>query len=256
MTPHTFIKIIMPLFAILFTVGCTHTTPIGQPLMTVPHPGKYQLTYYTPSEEFPLYTMATVDGREFLAMDDVVLPTVQSLYLLAHWKIFDGETVLDIGTGSGVQAVFAADNASMIVATDINPAAVRMARLNVKRNGVANIIDVRQGDLFSPINKDEKFDVILFNIDYPYSEATQGLWEVHERFFAEVKHYLNRGGRIYYQSGRIENAARINTMANKNNMSILSMRMDVALEIDRQPIVYLIKRNLDIEVKAEAWNKR
>jgi len=41
-------------------------------------------------------------------------------------------------------------------------------------------------------------------------------------------------------------------MTNKNGMSILSMRMDVALEADRQPIVYLIKRTLDVEVKAKS----
>jgi len=255
MVQQILIKTGVLLLATMFTVGCTHTTRIGQPFMTVPHPGKYQLTYYTPSKEFPLYTMAIVDGREFLAMDDVVLPTAQSLYLLTHWKIFDGETVLDMGTGSGVQAVFAADKASMVVATDINPAAVKMANLNAERNGVDDIIDVRYGDLFAPINKKEKFDVILFNIDYPHNEATQGLWKLHERFFAEVTNYLKRDGRIYYQSGLIDNAARINAMANKNGMSILSMRMDVALEANRQPIVYLIKRSLDLELKTKAWGK-
>ncbi len=256
MTQQVFIKIGVLLFTTIFIVSCMHTTHISQPFMMVPHPGKYQLIYHTPSQEFPLHSMATVDGREFLAIDDVVLPSVQSLYLLTHWKILDGETVLDIGTGSGVQAVFAADKASVVVATDINPAAVKIARLNAKRNGADNIIDVRQGDLFAPINKDEKFDVILFNIDYPYNEATQGLWKLHERFFTEVNNYLEPGGRIYYQSGLVDNAARINSMANKNGMSILSMRMDVALEADRQPIVYLIKRNLDIEVKTGVWGKR
>jgi len=255
MTQQVFIRIGVLLFATTFIVSCMHTTHIGQPFMTVPHPGKYQLIYHTPSQEFPLHSMATVDGREFLAIDDVVLPSVQSLYLLTHWKIFDGEAVLDLGTGSGVQAVFAADKASVVVATDINPTAIKMARLNVQRNGADNIIDVRQGDLFAPINKTEKFDVILFNIDYPHDEATQGLWKLHERFFTEVKNYLKRGGRIYYQSGLIDNAARINSMANKNGMSILSMRMDVALEADRQPIVYLIKRNLDVEVKTGVWDR-
>jgi len=255
MSQHNFIKTGILLISSLLTIGCTHTTLTDQLLMTVPHPGKYQLTYHTPSQEFPLHSMATIDGREFLAVDDVVLPSVQSLYLLTHWKIFDRETVLDIGTGSGVQAVFAADNASVVVATDINPAAVKMAKLNAKRNGVDDIIDVRQGDLFAPINKDEKFDVILFNINYPYNEATQGLWKLHERFFAEVKNHLKQGGRIYYQSGRIDNIVRINTMATKNGMSILSMRMDVALEADRQPIVYLIQRNLDVEVNTKVWGK-
>jgi len=248
-----FFKTGILLFTTIFNIGCLHSAHIGQPFMSIPHPGKYQLVYYTPSQEFPLYSMATVDGREFLAVADVVLPSASSLYLLTHWKIFEDEVVLDMGTGSGVQAVFAADKASAVVATDINPAAVKIARLNAERNGVDDVIEVRQGDLFVPINKDEKFDVILFNIDYPHSEATRGLWELHERFFAEVKNYLKRGGRIYYQSGRIDNVAHINNMVNKNGMSIIGMRMDVALEVDRQLVVYLIKRNLDVEVKVGAW---
>jgi len=250
MTQHASLKTGILLFTTLFIVGCLHSTHTGQPLMTVPHPGKYQLVYYSPPQEFPLYSMATVDGREFLATEDVVLPSALSLYLLTYQEIFDNEVVLDMGTGSGVQAVFAADKASAVVATDINPAAVKIARLNAKRNGVDDIVDVRQGDLFTPIGKTEKFDVILFNIDYPYSEATRGLWKLHERFFAEVKNYLKRGGRIYYQSGRIDNIAHVNAMVAKNGMSILGMRMDVALEVDRQPIVYLIKRNLDVQAKA------
>jgi len=38
--------------------------------------------------------------------------------------------VLDMGTGSGVCAVFAAQHARRVVAVDINPAAVRCARIN------------------------------------------------------------------------------------------------------------------------------
>jgi len=126
MAQQVFIRIGVLLFATTFIVSCMHTTHIGQPFMTVPHPGKYQLAYHTPSQEFPLHSMATVDGREFLVIDDVVLPSVQSLYLLTHWKIFDG--------------------ASVVVATDINPAAIKMAKLNAQRNGADNIIDVRQGE--------------------------------------------------------------------------------------------------------------
>jgi len=250
MTQQVFIKAGV-LFLALTMSGCMHSPRIGQPYMTTPHPGKYQLVYFESTKEFPLYSMATVDGREFFAVEGVVSPSVQSLYLLTHSKIFEGDTVLDLGTGSGVQAVFAADNASVVVATDIDPVAVKMARLNVERNGVSNVVEVRQGDLFAPIKRDEKFDVILLNLSYPRSEANQGLWKLHERFFAEVKSFLKRGGRIYYQSGEIGNISRINDMANKNGMSIISMRMDAALEADSRPIVYLIQRNIDMQVKAD-----
>lgn len=257
MAQQIFIRTSIILFFITILAGCLHMTRIGQPFMAPPHPGKYQLVYYPPTKEFPLYSMVTVDGREFLVGEDVVPPSVQSLYLLTYWKVFEGESVLDLGTGSGVQAVFAADKASRVVATDINPVSVTMARMNVERNGVDNIVEVRQGDLFAPIKEAEKFDVILFNIEYPHNEESLGLWQLHERFFAEVKKHLNRGGRLYYQSGNIENAPRVNTMASKNGMSVLSMRMDASLETDTRPIVYLIKRSIDLEVDADAgkWNR-
>ncbi len=240
-------------FLLIWLAGCSHGTRIGQPFMTVPHPGKYQLAYYTPSQEHPVYSIATVDGRKFYVKDDVVMPSAQSMYLLSHWVLHEGETVLDMGTGSGVQAVFAADKASHVLATDINPAAVEMAKFNAEKNGVGDRVEVRKSDLFSAIGKNEKFDVILFNIDYPHNEATQGLWKLHERFFAQVKDHLNPNGRLYYQSGRIENIARIDEMVRINGMSIISMRMDAALEVDKQPIVFLIKRNEDLQIKPDAW---
>jgi HemK-related putative methylase len=70
--------------------------------------------------------------------------------------------VLDMGTGSGVCAVFAANYARRVVAVDINPAAARCAHINACLNHLEHKIDVRHGDLFAPVAK-ESFDLILFN---------------------------------------------------------------------------------------------
>jgi release factor glutamine methyltransferase len=70
--------------------------------------------------------------------------------------------VLDMGTGSGVCAVFAAKRARRVVAIDINSAAVRCARINALMNHVEHKVEVRYGDLFAPV-RDERFDLILFN---------------------------------------------------------------------------------------------
>jgi len=226
----------------------TNNSEADQPYLTVSHPGKYKLEYFPPSKEFPNYLRAKVDGREILVTENVQSPSAQSLYLLTHWKIAEGETVLDIGTGSGVQAIFAADKASSVLATDISAEAVEVAKLNVQHHGLGKKIEVRQGDLFAPVNKDEKFDVILFNIAYPYNDETQGLWKVHERFFAEADKYLKPGGRIYYQSGLIDNIPKIKSLVDKYAWNILSIRMDAALKVARFPIVYMIQRTNDLRL--------
>jgi release factor glutamine methyltransferase len=73
-----------------------------------------------------------------------------------------GASVLDMGTGSGVCALAAARRARRVVAADVNPAAVRCARINALLNGLEDRIDVREGDLFAPL-AGERFDLVLFN---------------------------------------------------------------------------------------------
>jgi release factor glutamine methyltransferase len=75
--------------------------------------------------------------------------------------------ILDLCTGSGVIAVSLAKEypAAHVVATELSPAAAAIARRNAERNGVADRVDVREGDLFAPIGG-ERFDVIASNPPY------------------------------------------------------------------------------------------
>ena len=75
--------------------------------------------------------------------------------------------VLDLCTGSGVLAVSLAKElpAAQVVATEVSPAAAAVARRNAERNGVADRVDVRTGDLWAPVTG-EKFDLIVSNPPY------------------------------------------------------------------------------------------
>jgi len=117
------------------------------------------------------------------------------------------DAVLDIGTGSGVLAIVAAASARRVVATDISPEAVRLARRNAEANGVADRVEVLQGDLFEPLRgRRERFDAILFNPPYlegrprPGSLLDLALFDpgraLHRRFFAEAADFLAPGGRL------------------------------------------------------------
>ncbi len=81
-------------------------------------------------------------------------------------KYYAGGKMLDVGTGSGILAIAAGKlGARGIVAVDIDPDAVRVARENVELNGMSDRIDVREGDLTKGLN--ERFDFAVANILAP-----------------------------------------------------------------------------------------
>jgi HemK-related putative methylase len=110
-----------------------------------------------------------------------------------------GSRALDLGTGSGVGAVFAARRGHQVVAVDVNPEAVRCVRLNALLNGLEDRIEARRGDLFEPV-AGETFDLILFNPPFfrgaprnPLDHAWRGT-DVLERFAAGLPAALAPGG--------------------------------------------------------------
>jgi SAM-dependent methyltransferase len=82
-----------------------------------------------------------------------------------------GETVLDLGTGSGVHALLAAQHASQVIATDLNPRALNFAGLNARLNGLATIA-LRQGSLYEPVATDQ-FDLIVANPPFVLSPESR-----------------------------------------------------------------------------------
>ena len=70
-------------------------------------------------------------------------------------------SVLDLGTGCGIQALHARRFADRVVATDISERALGYARLNAELNGVDGI-EFRLGSLFEPV-EGERFDRIVSN---------------------------------------------------------------------------------------------
>ncbi len=82
---------------------------------------------------------------------------------LLEEMIRGGEFVMDVGTGSGILAIAAAlCGASRVLAVDIDPDAVRVARENAALNHVENIVSVCQGDLLKDVP--EICDICVANI--------------------------------------------------------------------------------------------
>ncbi len=94
---------------------------------------------------------------------------------LEEW-VQPGDAFLDVGTGSGVLSIVAAKlGARPVWATDIDPLAVRAAKENALRNGIAlapGIFRVEQGSI--PAGQTGRFNVIAANI---LAEVLVGLFD-------------------------------------------------------------------------------
>lgn len=112
-------------------------------------------------------------GRMFYVTPDVLVPRPETENLIeeALKYVTPGMTVADIGTGSGVIAVtLALETRANILATDISPAALRVATKNAQRHGVEKQIEFIQEDMTISLGK-RKIDLIVSNPPYLPAEA-------------------------------------------------------------------------------------
>jgi len=150
-----------------------------------------------------------IEDCVFLVDEKVYEPAEDTFLLAENLKVVEKEVVLDMGTGCGIIAVLAAKKAKKVVATDINPYAIKCAEKNAKMNGVENRMEFRLGDLFQPIRPDETFSLILFNAPYLPSEPdeekswTGRAWaggpsgrRIIDRFIMDAPEFLTINGRI------------------------------------------------------------
>lgn len=215
-------------FAVFFLASCAAAPPTEHSIS-----GENSGLYYSGRDpKHSNRSLMRVRDVRLVVFDNVAAPSPDSLCLLDHTQINPGESVLDLGTGTGVQAIFAARNAQKVIAIDIDPTAIKNATFNIREHKLTEKIEVRIGDLFSPLSAEERFDVILFNLRYPTSGEGSPLWNVHQRFFAGVKNHLTPNGRIYYQFGFLQNLALVKKMLVKNQLYIAEKRFTASPNID------------------------
>jgi hypothetical protein len=123
-----------------------------------------------------------LDGRREPMRPDYVLGIAPaSLSLVKLTVPIKAEKALDVGTGCGIQALHLADRVGQIVATDVNPRALRLTRWTAALNQVD--LDVRDGSLYEPV-QDEQFDLIVSNPPYVIAPPSDGRLTYRETGFA------------------------------------------------------------------------
>jgi release factor glutamine methyltransferase len=145
----------------------------------------------------------------FLVDENVYEPAEDTLLFAENLGVKEGERVLDVGTGCGIIGIIAAKNASEVVAVDVNPYAVRCAKKNAMLNDARIKMAFAIGDLFAPLTKRARFNLILFNAPYLPEEKDDEdsllslAWKGGEtgrlfidRFIDESPKHLCAGGRV------------------------------------------------------------
>jgi len=110
------------------------------------------------------------------------------------------DAALDVGSGSGAQALLASRHARRVVATDINPRALELARTSLALSDVRNV-ELREGSLFEPV-AGERFELIVSNppfvvspdASFAYRDAGTASDTISEAVVTGAAEHLREGG--------------------------------------------------------------
>lgn len=142
----------------------------------------------------------TVQGivvRLRIPVERVFVPNLVGLFNATQVRVRPGETVADVGTGSGFHAILCAKlGARRVYGVDISPDAVAAARRNARLNGVADKCVFRRGSLLEPLRRLRGgLDLIIASL--PNTSQPTLLQEPMMRRFPRVARTLRGGAGLY-----------------------------------------------------------
>ncbi|MDY3375357.1 MAG: peptide chain release factor N(5)-glutamine methyltransferase [Terrisporobacter othiniensis] len=202
-----------------------------------------------------------VENREFMGLDfyvkeGVLIPRPDTEVLVEEvielCKDKGPINILDIGTGSGAITVSLAKylvNAK-ITSVDISDIALEVGEKNAQSNDVDDRITFIKSDLFTNIDKDMKFDIIVSNPPYikkevietldkqvkdfePYNALEGGIdgLDFYRAITTQGKNYLNKGGILAYEVGH-DQSEDVSKLMEKDGYTNIYTRKDLQ-QIDR-----------------------
>ena len=127
-------------------------------------------------------------GRMFYCSSETLIPreetelltTVALDFIKSEWKPGKKLTLIDMGTGCGNIAISLALGCqdANVLASDLSPATIAVAKKNVERHQVQRRVTLFHGDLFSPLDETyyrEKIDMVVCNPPYIPTGSLQKL---------------------------------------------------------------------------------
>jgi len=182
-----------------------HDLDILVDLGIVEKSGKEYLSHYM---IYPIEDVFIISDFPSLREHDRVFPIFddESVLLAQKLRVHEGEIGLDIGTGSGIYAIFGAKKgAKRIIATDINWKVKSYFDFNAILNAVDDKVEFVLGDVYGKL-ENEKFDFLVSNPPFVptphaahfYIHSNGGVLgvEVIRAIFERKDDYLKQGGRI------------------------------------------------------------
>jgi release factor glutamine methyltransferase len=127
--------------------------------------------------------------------------SISSVLLASKISVNPNESVLDMGTGSGILGIIAAKQAKNVIAIDINPNVIHCAYINARIHKVNKKIAFIVSDLFESLKKEELFDLIIYNPPY-FSKSAKNMLQRAWcdtnilQFLSQSKYFLKQKGRL------------------------------------------------------------
>lgn len=202
-----------------------------------------------------------VGNREFMGLDfyvqeGVLIPRPDTEVLVEEvielGKNKGPINILDIGTGSGAITVSLAkylDNVK-VTSVDISDIALEIGKKNAISNNVDDKITFIKSDLFTNIDKNMKFDIIVSNPPYikrevietldkqvkdfePYNALEGGIdgLDFYRAITTQAKNYLNKDGILAYEVGH-DQSEDVGKLMEKDGYTNIYTRKDLQ-QIDR-----------------------
>lgn len=216
-------------------------------------------------------------GLEFIVNENVLIPRqdtetmVEDALEIINAGSLRGEDmdvkrkewdILDLCTGSGAIGVSLAGIANKVNVTcsDISEGAIKVAKENAQKHGLAKSMKFEQGDLFKPFNKHfhkQKFDMIISNPPYIKSSVIPTLQkevceheplsaldggesglDFYERIVSGVGSHLKKGGVLLMEIGNDQGEAVSGLLSRNGEFTSIRVLRDLA---QRDRIVFAKK---------------